>query len=72
MQATFSGVEFLRIFFKIKKGKESCRRRSCLSSLYIVCHRLRAVKEIEAAPSFMCVMFASGVRTVKMFYFARL
>ena len=30
MQATFCGVEFLRILFKIKKGKESCRRRSSL------------------------------------------
>ena len=49
MQATFSGVEFLGILFKIKKQKESCRRRSCLIKLPSVCHRLRAVNKIETA-----------------------
>ena len=38
--------------------------------LIIVCHRLRAVKKERLLVVDMFVVFASGAKTVKMFYFA--
>ena len=59
------------LFFVTIRFDEVRPKVLCIhTKLIIVCCRLRAVKEERLLVVF--VMFASGARTVKMFYFAQL
>ena len=60
---------FVTVLFDEVRPKVLCIHMK----LIIVCRRLiRAVKKERLLVVYMFVMFASGARTVKMFYFARL
>ena len=59
---------FVTILFDEVRPKVLCIHMK----LIIVCRRLRAVKKERLLVVYMFVMFASGARTVKMFYFVRL
>ena len=60
---------FVTILFDEMRSKMLCIH----TKLIIVCRRLRALKKRAIVRSLhVFVGFASGARTVKMFYFARL